>query len=294
MFIVCIAPLVASAQDLPVTLMLLSGEEIYCRVMDIWRGQIIFEATSADVAYRYGDRVELDKVARIKLKDGRSLSPAEFIDYREGRSRPVTPAPEPPAPAPTPAKAQAKAGMRLTPGLLQTASEKSAARIGLRLREVPGTGGQQVSFEVGQLADMLAELGMAGRLLHETSRGALSKRQLTDSQRLLIDAIMQSAIWQRRKTDLRDAYQQALAAFNTQQEQQPDILRTQFNFEPRQSATAFPEFVQYLQATAAANVESEWQKVEQLLGRRGVAAMLDLLNNYDDWYYFFGAELETR
>lgn len=289
-----LAPLIASAQESPVTLILQSGEEIHCRVMDIWKGEIFFAATSADAAYRYGDRVSLDNVARVKLKDGRTLSPGEFIDYRAGRYRPTAPASAPPAAAPAPAKAEAQAGMRLTPRVLQAASEKPDTRIGLRLRDVPATGAQQSSLEVDQLADMLAEIGMAGRLLHESSRGILSHRQLTDSQRHLIEALKQSAVWQRRKADLRDAHQQAAAAFTAPYEQQKQLLRSQFGFAAQRPTTAFLEFVQYLHLTATANVDSEWQKVEQFLGRRGAAALLDLLNNYDDWYYLYGAELEPR
>jgi hypothetical protein len=290
------APRIASAQDAPVTLILKSGEEINCRVADIWKGEIYFEATSAEVAYRFGDRVSLDNVALVKLKDGRALSPGEFVDYRQGRYRPAALEPSPGAqpPTSTPAKAEAQPGMRLTSKTLQTTAEKSETRIGLHMPEVPVAAGRQISFEVSQVADLLAELGLGGRLLYEASRGALANRKLTDSQQSLLEALKQSAVWQRRKADLRDAHQQAFAAFNARYGQQPDFLSSEFGFEPRQGATAFLEFVQYLHTTAAANVESEWQKVEQLLGRRGAAALLDLLNNYDDWYYFYGAELESQ
>lgn len=288
-----LAPYFVAAQDATVTLMLKSGEEIQCRVMDIWKNEIYFDATSPDVTYRFGDRVSIDNVASVKLKDGRLLSVGEFADYREGR-RPAAPASQPSTAAPTPAKAEIKTGMRLSPSVLQTETTKSESRIGLRMPEAPRPGGQSIDLEVSQLADLLAELGLGGRVLHETSQGALANRTLTESQLRLVEAIKQSEIWLRRKADFREANQQAFTAFNTQYGRQPDFLRNEFDFEPRDGSTAFLEFVQYLHITAAANVESEWQKVEQLFGRRGAAAVADILNNYDDWYYLYGSELEKR
>lgn len=275
----------AQTQEPPVTLILQSGEEIRCRVMDIWKGEIIFEATSAEVVYRYGDRVSLDNVARVKLKDGRTLSPAEYVDYRASGSRP--------SPPPL-AKVEAKSGVRLSAELLSAAQEKRSTPFGVRLRDMPVAAGQQIGLELDQMADMLAEAGLAGRLLRESRRGMISNRKLTDSQQRLLDALERSVVWQRRCADLREANQQAFAAFAPKYQQEPYFVRDLFDFEAQQPATAFPEFVQFLHLTARANVESEWQKIERLLGRRGASAMLDLLNNYDDWFYLYGAELEPR
>jgi hypothetical protein len=285
----------AQTKDAPVTLILRSGEEIQCRVADIWKGEIYFEATSPAVTYRFGDRVTIDNVARVKLQDGRFLSVAEYVDYREGRQAAgISIRPSPSAAPTAPARAEAKAGMRLTSSVLQSSTEKSDSRIGLRMPEPPRPTGEPVLLELNQLADMLAELGMAGRVLYETSQGILAARKLTDTQKRLVEAIKQSSIWQRRKGDLREAHQQAFTAFNAQYGKDTDFVRRQFDFEPQGGSTAFLEFVQYLHVTAAANVESQWQKVDELLGRRGAAALADILNNYDDWYYLYGSELESR
>jgi hypothetical protein len=294
--VVCLlVPILVIAQDTPVTLILKSGDEIQCRVVDVWKGEIYFEANSADDAYRFGDRVSIDNVAKVKLKDGRLLSAGEFVDYREGR-RPVAPAAQTASQpvSTTPTKAEARVGMRLTAGAWQAPTEKTDSRIGLRLPEPPRPSGQQIILELSQLADMLAELGMAGRVLHETAQGALANRKLTDTQQRLVEAIKQSSLWQRRKSDLREAHQQAFTAFNAHYGKDTGFLRKQFDFEPQNGSMAFLEFVQYLHITAAANVESAWQKVEESLGRRGAAALADILNNYDDWYYLYGSELESR
>jgi len=294
--VVCLlVPILVAAQDTPVTLILKSGDEIQCRVVDIWKGEIYFEANSADDAYRFGDRVSIDNVAKVKLRDGRILSPGEFVDFREGR-QPVAPAAQRVAPAAssTPAKAEAKIGMRLTRSAFQTSTEKADSRIGLRLPEPPRSSGEQSPLELNQLADLLAELGVGGRVLYETAQGALANRKLTDSQQQLVEAIKQSSMWQRRKSDLREAHQQAFTTFNTAYARDTDFLRREFDFEPQNGSLAFLEFVQFLHITAAANVESEWQKVEELLGRRSAAALADILNNYDDWYYLYGSELENR
>jgi len=284
----------AQAKDEPVTLMLQSGEEIQCRVVDIWKGEIFFEATSPDIVYRFGDRVSLDNVRRVKLKDGRMLSPGDYLDYRSGKYSAPAAAPVVPQAPPMPAKAEALTGVRLPSRTARAETPESGSPIGLRLHDMPPPLQQAAPLEVGQLADLLAEAGLAGRLLNETSRGSLSQRKLTDGQSRLLEALKQSPAWQQRKADLRDANQQAFAAFMLQYQQQPTILGSQFGFSAEQESTAFPEFVQYLHTVATANIESEWQKVEQLFGRRGSAALLDLLNNYDDWYFLYGPELDSR
>lgn len=288
-------PFLVAAQDTPVTLILKSGDEIQCRIVDIWKGEIRFEANSADDVYRYGDRMSIDNVSKIKLKDGRLLSVGEYVDFREGR-QPAAKVLQTPSPAnePAPAKPEAKTGMRLTQTVLQTSTEKSESRIGLRMPDAPKSTGQQIILELSELGDMLAELGLGGRVLYETSQGTLVSRKLTDTQQQLVEAIKQSTMWQRRKSDLREAHQQAFTAFNAQYGKDADFLRKQFDFEPQNGNLAFLEFVQYLHVTASANVETEWQKVEELLGRRGAAALADILNNYDDWYYLYGSELESH
>jgi hypothetical protein len=293
--VMCLTSLLAQTKDTPVTLILHSGEEILCRVADIWKGEIYFEAASPAVTYRFGDRVTIDNVAKVKLPDGRFLSVAEFVDYREGRpSAGSSSQPQPPATPAAPVKVGAQAGMRFSSSALQSSIEKSDSRIGLRMPEAPQQAGQPVLLELNQLADMLAELGMAGRVLYETSQGALAARKLTDTQKRLVAAIKQSEMWQRRRGDLREAHKQAFAAFNAQYGKDTSFMRSQFDFEPQDGGTAFLEFVQYLHTTAAVNVESQWQKVDELLGERGAAALADILNNYDDWYFLYGSELESR
>ncbi len=293
-----LAPCRAGAQEALVTLLLDSGEEIHCRVIEVWRGDIIFEAKAADDVYRYGDRISLDKISGVKLSDGRVLRVNEFVDHLEGRQPPPAPTPVRKEEALSPEKPEAEIGMKLTPRALKSVSEKSdtlsTSRIGLRLFDFPPPSGQQRVLALNEIADLLAELGLTGRLLQETSRGALADRKLSESQQRLLEALKGSPIWQRRKIDLRDAQQKAMTAFRAEFEQRPEMLRSEFGFEVRNPQTAFIEFVQYMYTTAAANVDSEWQKVKALLGAQGAAALLDVLNNYDDWYYLFGAQLESR
>jgi len=293
-----LAPRSAGAQEALVTLLLDSGEEIQCRVIEVWRGDIIFEAKAADDVYRYGDRISLDKVSGVKLSDGRVLRVKEFVDYLEGRQPLQVPTPVQRDEPLSPEKSEAGIGMKLTPQTLKGLSEKSdtlsTSRIGLRLFDFPPPSRQQKVLALNEIADLLAELGLTGRLLHETSRGALAGRKLSESQQRLLEALKGSPMWQRRKIDLRDAHQKAMAAFMAEFEQRPEMPRSEFGFEIRNPQTAFIEFVQYMNTTAVANVDSEWQKVKALLGAQGAAALLDMLNNYDDWYYLYGAQLESR
>jgi hypothetical protein len=293
-----LAPRSAGAQEALVTLLLDSGEEIQCRVIEVWQGDLIFEAKAADDVYRYGDRISVDKVSGVKLSDGRVLRIKEFVDYLEGRQLPQVPTPVRSEAPPSLGKSEAEIGMKLTPRVLKGVSEKSdtlsASRIGLHLFDYPPPSGQQNVLALNEIAELLAELGLAGRVLQETSRGSLANRALSESQQRLLEALKGSPIWQRRKIDLRDAHQKSMAAFMTEFVQRPEMLRSEFGFEVRNPQTAFIEFVQFVYTTAVVNVDSEWQKVKELFGAQGAAALFDVLNNYDDWYFLYGAQLESR
>jgi hypothetical protein len=288
----------AQAQSEKVTLILPSGEEIPCQLKRIASGYVYFEAASSRLAFKYGDAIEIAKVAKIRLSDGRVLSMNEFWakpssstpTSEETKEIPTpTPRPRPPEPAPretTAPKPPSGPGMRLTSQLTDTTHATSG--VGLRLPDMPPQ--STIELNYGELADLLAEAGLAGKLLNEINAGALRGRLLTKDQKALVDAVSQSPIWSARKRDLREAMRVAEGEFNMLTRSQTNLLAEVFNFRYASQTTAFVEFVQFLHAENALFFQNKWEKIESVFGEDAATALRDILNNYEDWHYLFGQE----
>ncbi len=301
LILICSA-VVSYAQSEKVTLILLGGEEIPCRLERIASGYVYFKAASSSLAFKYGDFIEIAKVAKIRRNDGRVLSMNEFLanpsdnapSSEETKEIP-TPRPRPPAPAPREIKAPEPTGgpgMRLTNQLTDT--EHATSGVGLRLPDMPPPPQSTTELNYGEMADLLAEAGLAGKLLNEINTGSLSGRLLTKDQKALVDAVSQSSVWSARKRDLREAMRVAEGEFNMITRSQTNLLAEVFNFRYASQSTAFVEFVQFLHAENALFFQNKWEKIESVFGEDTAAALRDILNNYEDWHYLFGQEGEKR
>lgn len=295
---------ISYAQSEKVTLILQGGEEIPCRLERIASGYVYFKAASSSLAFKYGDYIEIAKVAGIRLSDGRVLSLSEFLAKPSGsassseetkeiptsppRTRPPEPAPREIA-APKPPSGP---GVRLTRQLTDTTHAISG--VGLRLPDMPPPPQSTAELSYGELADLLAEAGLAGKLLNEINAGALRGRLLTKDQKALVDAVSQSPVWSARKRDLREAMRVAESEFNMMTRSQTNLLAEVFNFRYASQATAFVEFVQFLHAENALFFQNKWEKIESVFGEDAATALRDILNNYEDWHYLFGQDGEKR
>ncbi len=294
--------IVSYAQSEKVTLILQGGEEIPCRLERIASGYVYFKAASSSLTFKYGDFIEISKVAKIRRSDGRELSVSEFLanpndktPSSETTKEIPTPRPRPPAPAPREIKAPeppSGPGMRLTNQLTET--EHATSGVGLRLPDMPPPPQSTAELKYGEMADLLAEAGLAGKLLNEINAGALRGRLLTKDQKALVDAVSQSPVWSARKRDLREAMRVAEGEFNMMTRSQTNLLAEVFNFRYASQATAFVEFVQFLHAENALFFQNKWEKIESILGENAATALRDILNNYEDWYFLFGQEGEKR
>ncbi|MGH7451574.1 MAG: hypothetical protein ACRENG_09540 [bacterium] len=294
----------ASAQSEKVTLILQGGEEIPCQLERIASGYVYFEAASSNLVFKYGDFIEITKVAKIRLSDGRVLSMNEFLakpsdsapPSEEAKEIPApTPRPRPPEPRPreiTAPKPPSGPGMRLTGQLSDTIQATSG--VGLRLPDMPPPSQSTTELNYGELADLLAEAGLAGKLLNEINAGSLRGRLLRKDQKALVDAVSQSPVWSARKRDLREAMRVAEGEFNMLTRSQTNLLAEVFNFRYASQATAFVEFVQFLHAENVLFFQNKWEKIESVFGEDAATALRDILNNYEDWHYLFGQEGEKR
>lgn len=297
------------AQEQAVTLVLKNGESFACKVSDVWKSTVYFETVSKKDAYTYGEAIALENISHVRLANGNEMTPQAFAEqWQQGKpaeSAPVRPPisqPEPPRKESPPAQItptsrsthaslfpSATAKVRLPFATLDTTrARKGVGSTWLEPPRPPIT----APIEFAQLADLLAEGGMAGRLLYQVSKGELSGRELTDSQRKLVDAMLQSRAWAYRKAELREAHLKAYRAFEGIKKGDPRRLREQFDFETSNEQYAFLEFVQFLHAENAQLYTDKWQKVEAIFDDEAAVALEDILANYDDWYYLYGQEIE--
>jgi hypothetical protein len=297
LILICSA-VISYAQSEKVTLILQGGEEIPCRLERIASGYVYFKAASSSLAFKYGDYIEIAKVARIRFSDGRELSINEFL-AKPSASAPSSektkeiPAPRPRLPEAAPSEVTAPKppsgpGLRLASQLSNTIQETSG--VGLRLPDMPPLPPSTTELNYGELADLLAEAGLAGKLLNEINAGALRGRLLTKDQKTLVDAVSQSPVWNARKRDLREAMRVAEGEFNMMTRSQTNLLAEVFNFRYASQSTAFVEFVQFLHVENVLLFQNKWEKIESVFGEDAAMALQDILNNYEDWHYLFGQE----
>jgi hypothetical protein len=300
LIMICSAML-SHAQTEKATLLLQGGEEIACKIKSVAHGYVYFEADTKSLTFKYGDFIEIEKVAAVRLGDGRALTLNEYLKTRglgqtteePAASRPRRndrPEIEPllrnlPPPPSGP-------GMRLTSQLDDTA--KTQPVIGLRLPDLPPPPPADAGMNYAELAGLLAEAGLVGKLLNEINSGVLMARVLTKNQKDLLNAIAQSPVWSARKSALREAQRVAAGEFKVLQQRQPDFLSNEFRFKPASNKHAFEEFVQFLHVQNAVAFQERWQQVVQVFGEDAATALRDILANYDDWYFLFGEALEKR
>ncbi|GEM_PF-3545075 len=300
LLLICSAAL-SQAQTEKATLLLQGGEEITCKILRIAHGYIYFDAATKSLTYKYGDSIEIEKVAAVRLGDGRMLALNDYLETRRPSQIPEEPRPSrpprndlpeiqtPPRNLPPPPSGP---GMRLTSQLDDTA--KTQPVIGLRLPELPPPSAADIEMNYAELANLLAEAGLVGKLLYEINSGVLSARALTKNQKGLLDAIAPSPAWMARKSALREAQRVAAGEFKILQQRQADFPAREFRFKPVSSKNAFEEFVQFLHVQNAVSFQERWEEVTKAFGEEAATALRDILTNYDDWYFLFGEALEKR
>lgn len=302
-FLLCLAlalcaPLKLFAQEKRVTLVLKGGGELVCTVTDIWQGEVYFEPASARDAYKYGEAIGLEKIETVRLSRNRVMKPQEFAAYWRGETtaqeEEKAPAQKPIAPQsavtlPTPPR-ESGPGLRMQ--ALNVDTNRVQGGIGLRYPEMPRVE-TAPPMAYNELADLIAEIGVGGKLLYEVGTGSLRRRELTKNQRQLIDALLGSRVWSSRKRELRQAHVKAADEFERIARANNSLFEA-FRFRPTDSQYAFLEFVQFLHAENAHKFLDQWQRVEGVFSSEGAWALRDVLNNYDDWFYLYGQELEKK
>lgn len=71
-------------KDETVTILVNNGDKIKAQILDISGGKIVFKAKSWEMAYEYGEIINVERINGIELADGMVLSVDEFEAYRKG------------------------------------------------------------------------------------------------------------------------------------------------------------------------------------------------------------------
>ena len=286
------------AQNKILTLILKSGDEIKCKDLSIRGTEIYFEAISSRQAYRYGEILFIEKIKYIKTANGRFVKPEDYSSLANSQSSSKTESQIRIQKTTNQSTQNNKAFLSEGPGLKikQINSKPSSATksIGVQLPNSPPPPQLSSSIEYTQLADLLSESGLAGKLLYDVSVGELHNRHLTDNQKKLIDAIRTSRSWGYRKRDLREAHLLANEIFDKNYQRIYQKSFDRFKFQPTNRNIAFLEFIQFLHSENAHRYLNKWELVENNFNSTGAAAIKDILYNYNDWYYLYGQEIEKR
>ncbi len=298
-------------------LILQDGSEVPCRIIEINDQDIIIETYKPEDAYRYGDRVPVGQVKWIVVYKGRRANLYTVDEYlrlyadqfEEIAGEPESPAPETPAQTETPASSenQPEAGREPRPSSRQTRNNQPDAGgpglrfqssfldtaryrfqhpdIGLRLPQPPMPQSILPSVNYADIADFIVISGAAGLVLYRAEKLAEEGIKLSPPRQSLVDAIRSSALWKERKKGLRAAHLFAARKFQEKFKELAPSLRKTFGFRARGTEDPFVQFLIFLHTHGNLSAKKQRLRLQQWLGKEAVQAILDLLHNFDDWYY---------
>jgi len=295
------------------SLILLDGTEVPVRIVEITEDEIRFEAISAEDAFRFGDRMLISQIEWIKLYDGYRttlltvdeylrLNADQFEEVVEEPRKPVGKTPESPLPTHSSQKAAAPEtgstpeppaadelsgpGLRFRSELLDSLYwQRRRSGIGLGLPELPSARARIPEADYADLADFIVASGAAGLVLYRAEKFAEKGIRLSTPRQLLVDAIRGSTMWKNRKQGLKAAHRIAAEAFRENFDRYQRDIRATLGFRARQGSDAFIQFVIYLRTHGSLMSRKQREHVRRWFGEEAEQALIDLLANFDDWYY---------
>ncbi len=295
------------------SLILLDGTEIPCRILEITDEEVRFEALGADDAFRFGDRVLISQIEWIKLDDGYRITLLTVDEYlrlnsdqfeevvEESQGKATQPAAKPPRRSDSNVTTQPGAavattsqtaeeppgpGLRFRTELLDTLYwKRRRSGIGLGLPEPPAPRPRIAEADYADLADFIVASGAAGLVLYRAEKFAEKGIRLSGPRQQLVDAIRASTLWKNRKEGLRAAHRIAAEAFHKYFKRYQNEIQAAFGFRARRGSDAFVQFVIYLHTHGNLMSRRQRERVRRWFGEDAEQALVDILANFDDWYY---------
>ena len=162
---------------------------------------------------------------------------------------------------------------------------RSKAGLGLRLPAPPPPPSLMPPPDFADLAEFIVMSGSAGLILYRAEKFAEEGLRLSKARQELVNAIRASQMWRSRKMGLRRAHQIAASAFKEKYQELASELKAAFNFRAVRSGDPFVQFVIFLHTHGNLSSPGQRKKIRLWFGREAEQALVDILANFDDWYY---------
>lgn len=315
----CAMPL-RQQQPAPESLVLVSGIEIPCRIVEVDLDAIYFDALLQRDQYTYGDRMPFGEIRYIKVWRNGMYELFGVDDYIKTFTVPLEPE-ETEAVAGAPAVSpQSRTPDQVQSGVIQsefgrlqgetgaagqgqssgsiglqmpgaagsgTGPSKSGSPIGLRapdlLAEIKDRDSQPVNYS--ELADLIVASGSTGLVLYRATKLQEQGIALTKTQQELLAALRSSEMWQTRRRGLLEAHRFLATAFRTRYPAVRAEIERDPGFRARNEETAFNDFVLHLHSHGDLRSARQRERLDSLFDRQFTRAMVDILANFNDWYY---------
>ncbi len=301
-------------------IVLQDGTEVPCEILEIGDDIIIFEALHSRDRYTFGQEMPRGEVRAIRIFDGKAVSyvsvneylkikgdefsaPGEVVQTDIPEEQDVQrgvldnefkriPRDNPPSDTAAPQRQAAPnygSGLRLS-DLVLPDSARSGSSTGLQVTSFDNL---QFSAKAGganleELAQLVVASGAAGLILYRAEKLPSEGVNLTTSQADLAQAIKSSELWKTRSSGLTEAHRVASEAFEASFKRARYTLGETIGFRARdERRNNFAAFMLHLRMNGGLRAPAKKRFMQEWFGEIATTATIDLLANFDDWYYLF-------
>lgn len=302
-------------------LILTSGVEIPCEILEVDQDYIYFDAAIAQDRYKYGESLPIGEVKFVKVfrnDDVIYLSLEEYLEQNtdfvtedeageetvseEGgneqiqsnimqqefnqfsESNPQQKIPKQPI-----AMVEFEGpGLRLQQIVSDSALKKMRkSGIGLRLPDALQTNSDsKVSDqEYEDVADLIVASGATGLILYRAEQLNRDGVRLSAAQKKLIDRIGSSEQWQKRREGLLAAYRVVSEDFAASYNDAKDDIAEELGYKPADDQGDIASFILYLHTHGDLQSSQTRRQMDTWFGEIATRALVDILANFNDWYY---------
>jgi hypothetical protein len=306
------------------TLVLASGAEIPCEILEVDEDYIYFEAAIAQDRYKYGESLPIGEVKFVKVfrnDDVIYLTLEEYLEQNtdfvleeesgeetvsdEGGNEQIH------------SNLLQKEFRRITdsnaeqkiqkqsitspefegPGLrLQRIASDSVLKkmrksgIGLRLPDARQTSStSKVSVqEYADVADLIVASGATGLILYRAEQLSRDGVKLSDAQKKVIARIGASEQWQKRREGLLAAHRVASEDFAATYNDVMEDIAEKLGYRPADDQGDIASFILYLHTHGGLQSSRTRRQMDTWFGEIATRAIADILANFSDWYYIAG------
>lgn len=306
-------------------IVLRSGVEIPCEIVEIGDDFIFFDAEIRQDQYTFGDQIaigEVEFVRRRQKNDFIYIPIEKYIfegkrEYDLGEPSAATEA-EPALENESIAEEQnailADEFRRMKSDDEQETGKNEAARSqiglsGLPVLPEPGMNDYSIGIklsadqllksdekaeaDLSQIVDLIVLSGAGGLILYRAGILQAKEIKLGDSQASLVQQLKVSEAWSERKRGLLSAHKTAARSFEKGYREHSEAIAQALGYRSRTS-TPFIHFILYLHQHGGHLSPKKQSLLKSWFGNVATNAIRDVLANFDDWYYLAALQLEDQ